>query len=67
MTVKIAGQLEIDKERGVIYFHSGETGITLLRVCNLPRPIRMAGGLIDIIAREIKDDSRKPTLQSKKN
>ncbi len=37
-TVKIQGQLEIDQQRGVIYFHSA-TGGTVLRVCQLPTPI----------------------------
>jgi hypothetical protein len=39
MTIKIDGQLEIDSERGVIYFHNGSTGVTDLRICNLPIPI----------------------------
>ncbi len=39
MIIKIEGQLEIDRERGVIYFHSAMTGATMLRVCNLPKPI----------------------------
>jgi hypothetical protein len=39
MTTKYDGQLEIDAERGVIYFHSKETGWTLLRICQLPTPI----------------------------
>jgi len=38
MTYKYEGQLEIDSERGVIYFHS-KFGITLLRICSLPKPI----------------------------
>ena len=37
-SIKIDGELEIDQDRGVIYFHSSK-GITLLRICNLPRPI----------------------------
>lgn len=37
LTWKIAGELEIDSNRGVIYFHAG--GQSILRVCNLPRPI----------------------------
>lgn len=36
-TWKIAGVLEIDSNRGVIYFHAG--GCSTLRICNLPRPI----------------------------
>ena len=39
MTEIIDGQLEIDSNRGVIYFHSGKTGHTVLRICNLPTPI----------------------------
>jgi hypothetical protein len=37
MTRRYQGELEIDSERGVIYFNSN--GQTLLRICNLPRPI----------------------------
>lgn len=33
------GELEIDAERGVIYFHSSKSGATLLRICCLPSPI----------------------------
>jgi hypothetical protein len=33
------GLLEIDPERGVIYFHDESKGITLLRICSLPKPI----------------------------
>ena len=35
MTQTYDGQLEIDRERGVIYFHSLETGSTMLRICRL--------------------------------
>lgn len=35
MITKINGELEIHHERGVIYFHSAETGTTLLRICKL--------------------------------
>ena len=38
MTLKIKGELEIDRERGVIYFHSNQ-GHTALRICNLPTPV----------------------------
>ena len=34
----IEGELEIDHERGVIYFHSN-TGQAKLRICRLPCPI----------------------------
>ncbi len=36
--MEIEGVLEIDRSRGVIYFHSKE-GRTVLRICNLPAPI----------------------------
>lgn len=38
MTIRIKGELEIDQERGVIYFHQ-DSGITALRICSLPTPI----------------------------
>ncbi len=38
MTTKIEGQLEIDNERGVIYFHS-HRDYTVLRICRLPIPL----------------------------
>jgi hypothetical protein len=38
VTKKIDGQLEIDSDRGVIYFHS-KAGFTVLRICSLPKPI----------------------------
>lgn len=39
MSQYIRGQLEIDHDRGVIYFHDANFGITKLRICNLPKPI----------------------------
>lgn len=44
MTRIIKGELEIDDERGVIYFHaspkeSGFESITVLRICRLPHPM----------------------------
>ena len=69
--VKIVGELEIDCERGVIYFHSIETGATVLRICQLPVPIpasgkfpyfldvtHMSGTSWDLIRRTIKSDRR---------
>jgi len=44
----IEGQLEVDHDRGVIYFHcsdekqAGEFGVTPLRICGLPKPIPKA-------------------------
>jgi hypothetical protein len=53
MTTKIQGELEIDRDRGVIYFHTSDKevaerygGVTVLRICNLPKPIPV--GVIDI-------------------
>ena len=37
MTIRIQGELEIDVNRGVIYFHS--QGRSMLRICKLPVPI----------------------------
>lgn len=44
--VTIVGQLEIDFERGVVYFHAG--GKTLLRICRLPAPIPEDAMFIDV-------------------
>ena len=40
-TQRIKGELEIDRARGVIYFHADAEGMcpTPLRICRLPRPI----------------------------
>lgn len=45
-TTKIEGTLEIDRNRGVIYFHTTDPTvcnalgtITVLRICSLPKPI----------------------------
>lgn len=45
-TITIAGELEIDHDRGVIYFHTSDERVcalygtqTPLRICQLPRPI----------------------------
>jgi hypothetical protein len=48
MTITIKGELEIDSQRGVIYFHT-DIGMTILRICRLPVPIpnpkEMSSGL----------------------
>jgi hypothetical protein len=41
------GILEIDTDRGVIYFHDDKTGSTKLRICGL-EDLRNDGDLIDI-------------------
>lgn len=52
MTVKYRGELEIDSERGVIYFHLTNSedvqrlnAVTLLRICCLPAPIPTDRGI----------------------
>jgi hypothetical protein len=39
MKTELEGILEIDHERGVIYFHDKSNGGTALRICSLPTPI----------------------------
>lgn len=39
-STKVKGELEIQHGRGVIYFH-GDSGVTLLRIRRLPKPIRL--------------------------
>ena len=49
MTTQLEGTLEIDNERGVIYFHLSDPKdnlITVLRICSLPKPI--PEGFLDI-------------------
>lgn len=51
MTILIEGKLEIDQQRGVIYFHSKITGHSALRICSLPKPIpdpSKYGDMLDI-------------------
>jgi hypothetical protein len=55
--VKVKGTLEIQRRRGVIYFHVSNprdvlkyNAVTLLRVCRL-EPILKVDGLIDVAAR----------------
>jgi hypothetical protein len=44
----VEGVLEIDKGRGVIYFHSNKTGHSLLRICQIPRDKIPDEGWIDL-------------------
>jgi hypothetical protein len=47
-TITIEGILEIDYDRGVIYFHSWQ-GVTVLRICSLPKPIKIEeNNMLDI-------------------
>jgi hypothetical protein len=48
MKKEIKGILEIDAERGVIYFHSN-TGRTVLRICQLPKPIPVRKGVEELL------------------
>jgi hypothetical protein len=61
MSIRVKGELEIDAERGVVYFHVSDRGfarrhgvVTLLRVCKLPTPIRV-DGLIDVTVRAVEE------------
>ena len=46
-TAQIKGTLEIDYNRGVIYFHNNQ-GVTVLRICSLPKPIPPGMLMFDI-------------------
>jgi hypothetical protein len=35
MSIHINGQLEVDADRGVIYFHNSTNGASTLRICGL--------------------------------
>lgn len=54
MTTVIKGQLEIQHERGVIYFHCDESEInklntvTAFRICRLPPIPSVKGRLLDV-------------------
>jgi hypothetical protein len=52
MSEQIPGILEVDHDRGVIYFHrTDELGApTLLRICSLRKPIPLETKLIDVVA-----------------
>ena len=57
MSICYDGQLEIDLERGVVYFHSFTTGTTVLRICGLEFPRSFGDGdtdAFDIIASDEK-------------
>jgi hypothetical protein len=41
--VQIKGILEIDPDRGIIYFHSEESGRAMLRITALPIPVPLDG------------------------
>jgi len=49
MTVKLEGQLEVDVNRGVIYFHNNKNGCSTLRICSIYIPENFDGNAqIDI-------------------
>jgi hypothetical protein len=50
MISRFKGEMVIDHERGVIYVHCNRTGRTLLRICNIPKPVPALGefGAIDL-------------------
>ena len=37
MKLEFEGILEIDADRGVVYFHDNKTGRSVLRICRLPK------------------------------
>lgn len=45
---EVEGVLEVDHDRGVIYFHSAETGWTVLRICRLPKPVPPVSEMLDV-------------------
>lgn len=49
MTIKIEGELEVDVARGVVYFHSKDTGATVLRICRLKIPSGFNPASLDAI------------------
>lgn len=60
MTKKINGELELDLERGVIYFHSSETGCTVLRICGLQFPDNFGKGELDFLDVTLKGIKKHP-------
>lgn len=52
MIIEYDGTLEIDYNRGVIYFHSAETGHSMLRICQLKLPTDTEVAFVDITAPE---------------
>lgn len=58
--IKINGQLELDIERGVIYFHSSETGCTVLRICGLQFPSDFGKGELDSLDVTLKGIKEHP-------
>jgi hypothetical protein len=64
LTSTFTGELQIDHQRGVIYFHSDE-GITRLRMCRLPTPIPELDdnfSLLDITAGKPNWRGAKPSV-----
>lgn len=57
---KIYGQLELDKERGVLYFHSEKTGCTMLRICGLQFPDNFGEGELDSLDVTLKGIKEHP-------
>jgi hypothetical protein len=58
-TIKLDGQLEIDVDRGVLYFHSNVTGTSTLRICGLNIPSKFLANKIDSIDIAIVNDKDK--------
>ena len=57
MPICFNGQLEIDVDRGVIYFHDGKLGKTILRISRLPLPMPVEKGkTLDLLDITCSDD-----------
>lgn len=49
MSQKYQCEIEVDNERGVIYTHLITNGQTVLRICNLPKPIPTIGPMKEFL------------------
>jgi hypothetical protein len=58
--VQIKGTLEIDSERGIIYFHSERSGRTMLRIEQLPEQFPIDGTGIEIDHTYMRNHSGMP-------
>jgi hypothetical protein len=63
MILQFNGQLEIDTDRGVIYFHDKSLGITRLRICGLGQISDQVESLDITISRSAVQDLRVVSVQ----
>ncbi|MBF0554290.1 MAG: hypothetical protein HQK96_06965 [Nitrospirae bacterium] len=61
LTKKISGELEVDVERGVVYFHS-PVGATVLRICGLKIPKKFGNSATDSIDITLKYLDKHPVM-----